>query len=280
MRDIDGLVVGEDGTGDAGMAGQADFADLRSLGDAGKQRVGLFIMQEQGRALGVQHSGRFGHDPGQQRVQFQFRGDVGDDVQEFHFLGAHLAHALDELGAAQGRHRHLGDVHQQHLVIFVEGQAVQLVQALGDADDLVLHRADRHAQDGLGDVAGFLVDVGMEARVRIGVIDDQRLTGLEHRATDAVVAGKADFPAMDALRTARKQFVGVGVEQEKAAAVGSERAGGGFHQRVEDFVERFRSRHPAGDVEQYFIVAQLALKIRDLRPPSMRPQQIHAAMLS
>ena len=60
-----------------------------------------------------------------------------------------------------------------------------LVQRLRDADDLAFDGADRRAQDGFGLEAGLLVDRAVEARVGIGVVDDQAFAGGEDVAGDA-----------------------------------------------------------------------------------------------
>ena len=78
VGDVDALARGEDRAGNAQMVGQADGGCPQALADFGIKLVGLFIIDEQGRAFGVQQAGDGGHDLLQQRPQLQFRTDLGD----------------------------------------------------------------------------------------------------------------------------------------------------------------------------------------------------------
>ena len=69
--------------GDAEMVGQADFAHPGPLGDAGVEFARLRIIEEERRAVGLQHAGDFGHDPLQEGIDLQFRREVGHEVEKF-----------------------------------------------------------------------------------------------------------------------------------------------------------------------------------------------------
>lgn len=64
-----------------------------------------------------------------------------------------------------------------------------LHDADGDASNV-----DGHAQDGLGVVAGQLVDGAVEAWVRVGVRDVEHLARQRHLACDAGAQGKSANP--------------------------------------------------------------------------------------
>lgn len=64
-----------------------------------------------------------------------------------------------------------------------------LHNADGDASNI-----DGHAQDGLGVVAGQLVDGAVEAWVRVGVRDVEHLARQRHLACDAGAQGKSANP--------------------------------------------------------------------------------------
>ena len=73
-----------------------------------------------------------------------------------------------------------------------------LVDHLDDADDLAAD-ADGHAEDGLGVVAGLLVDAAVEARVGGHVLDVERLARLGHVARDAHAHGKPEMMMVGVL---------------------------------------------------------------------------------
>jgi hypothetical protein len=67
-------------------------------------------------------------------------------------------HALDELRALQRQRTLAGHRREAGCMILPGELAAALVQRLRDADDLALHRPDRHAQDVARGKAGLLVD--------------------------------------------------------------------------------------------------------------------------
>ena len=75
VRYIDGLARGEHGTGDTQMIGQADLHRLQTLADFRPQLVGLFLVEEQRRALGIQQARCLAHDLLQQGPQLDVGGD-------------------------------------------------------------------------------------------------------------------------------------------------------------------------------------------------------------
>jgi hypothetical protein len=50
--------------------------------------------------------------------------------------------------------------------------AAGLVERLRNTDNVALAGAQRHAEDSFGDVAGLAVDRWIEARIGIGVVED------------------------------------------------------------------------------------------------------------
>jgi hypothetical protein len=120
----------------------------------------------------------------EERPELELRGDLRDDLEELELLepvaldGLHGAMVLDG-------HRGLLDHGLQEDEVGGHEAAPDLVQQLRDADALALQGDDRHAQDALRRVPRHLVDVAIEALVRISVVDDRPHTRLEDVAGDA-----------------------------------------------------------------------------------------------
>jgi hypothetical protein len=82
--------------------GRRICTDSRPWPTSDHSSLGLFVVEEQRRALGVEQARGFAHHLLQQRAELDVGGDLGDDVDELHFLAADGLHALDELRALQG----------------------------------------------------------------------------------------------------------------------------------------------------------------------------------
>ena len=240
------------------MIGQADLHRGQSLTDFRPQFVGLVVVEEQRRALGVEHARRFAHHLLQQRADLDVGGDLGDDVEEFEFLLADRLHALDELGALQ-RQRALRGHRDQELHVGLVEAAARFVQHLRDANYFALGGDDGYAQDALGDEAGLFVDGAVEAFVGVGVVDDQAGAGCEHVTGNTAVVEEADFARGIALRHARIQLAGFRVVEKQSAALGLEFRGGDFDQADQHFVERVHAGHFLRNAEQQFGEAQPAI---------------------
>ena len=260
VGDVDRGARRENGTSDAGCVRQSDLADAIAHGDARKQLVGLGVVEEQRRAVGVQHARRLRHDLAQERAQFQFRGDVGDHVEEGHFLLAGLFHVFDELGALKCHGGLRGHRFQQFQVFLVEG-AFLLVQHLDDADDLAFHGLHRRTQDRLGDEAGLFVDGAVEALIAVGIEDDLADAALEDGAGDAGGVEDANLAREIALGDARVELARLRVVEEQAAALGAEFPGGHFDQRGENLVERLHGGDAPRHREQHFRLFQPLLRL-------------------
>ena len=66
-------------------------------------------------------------------------------------------------------------------------KAARLVERLRNADNVALGGAQRHAEDIFGKVAGLAVDLRIEARISIGVVDNDALAGLKGGADNAMI---------------------------------------------------------------------------------------------
>ncbi len=83
------------------------------------------------------------------------------------------------------------------------------VQELEDADDLLLAVLDRHAEDRPRAEAEPLVDRRVEAGVRVGIVDADRLAGLGDRARDPAAERQPDLEAPRPRRHARPDLLAV-----------------------------------------------------------------------
>src|SRR5262249_44541137 len=72
-------------------------------------------------------------------------------------------------------------------------RARALVQHLRNADDLVGAVAQRHTQYAASAIPGAPVDLGIEPRVTVGVVDNFGYTRAEYRAGDADVLRDPDL---------------------------------------------------------------------------------------
>ena len=236
VRDVDRLASGEHRAGDTDVVGQADLHRFQPLADFRPELIGLLVVEEQRRSLGVQHTRRFAHDLLQQRTDLDVGSDFRHDVEEFELLLADRLHALNELRALQRqsalrRHRH------QQLQIAAVKRALLLVQHLCDAYDVAFRRAYRHAQYAARHEPGLLVDGAVEARIGVRVVDDDPFTAGEHVAGNAAVVEQADFAVEITLRHARVQLVGFRIVQEQRAAFRGKFIGRDLDQPCQHFIE-------------------------------------------
>ena len=257
---VDRLAGGEHGAGDAEVVGEANLHRLQPLPHFGPKFVGLVVVKEQGRALGVEHARRFAHHLLQQRAELDVRGHLRHHVDKLHLLLAHRLHALDEHRALQGQ-RALGGHRLKHGEIALGEAALLLVQGLRHADDVALHRPDRGAQDVARDESRLLVDRAVEVRVRIGVLDQHRFAGSEHVSGYAAGVQNADLVLDISLGDARIQFVGLRVVEEQRSALGIQFRRGHLDQHPQHVVQRVVRRHPARHLEQ---------QLDQLQPPANR----------
>ena len=175
--------------------------------------------EEQRRALGTQHAGRLGHHPLEERVEVELGGDVRHEPEELHLLGPPGVDVL-EVGRADQCRRCLAGhgLDQREVVEVVVARA--LVEHLGDADHDAAGGPDRRAHEVAGRVPGQLVDVAVEPRIRIGVVDDEGLVRGEDPAGDADIVEQADLERLLALQHPRVELAGGRIVEEQGPAVG------------------------------------------------------------
>ena len=266
IGDVHALAGREDRTGNAEMAGEADFADLAARGHAREQGSGGGVVKEDGRPLGVEHPGRFLHDPDEDCRQIEFGADLRDQFEEGGLLDPDLLDLLDILVALKGDRRlarHFGE----QLEIVPRERPIPLVETLHDADRLAGERPHRHADHALRAIAGALVDARIEALVRIGIGRDDRLARIEGVAGEARAVENADLVGKVALRNPRIEFGGARIVEKERSAIAVELAGGHFHEFVQKSVEGLLEGAAAGNFEQdQCALVRLLLRARRLLP--------------
>ena len=213
-------------------------------------------MEKEGRAVGVEHRGRLGHDPSEKAAEIELGREVGDDVQEVDLAAARARGTLDELHRLQ-RHRTVcGDPLEQAQVGRRE-LAVDLVQHLGGADRLALRVLHRRAQDRLGAEARLPVDLLVEARVGVGVLDDLADTAVVDGADDAEVVENADLARAEVGGLDGVQLPRVVVVQEERPGLRTQLGLRRLDERVEDGVEGIESGHLARQPQHHLELLDL-----------------------
>jgi hypothetical protein len=158
-------------------------------------------------------------------------------IAQLQILRPLVAFAFVEHGMLERDRRLVGDRLQQAQIGAIE-PPVALVENLDGADRRARVAAQGNAHHRPGVKAGALVDGGIEARIAIGVIDDRRALGREHRAGDARGGGDADLGDLAAERDPRIELAALGVMEKDGAALGVERGHRQLHQPAQQFVER------------------------------------------
>ena len=131
---------------------------------------------------------------------------VGHRLEHRLVVVLHRLHVGKQLCVLE-RDRNLRGKRAQTRLVLVAERTAALVQNLRDAygpAHLVDHR---HAKDRAREVVGLLVERRIEAKVRIGVGNVDRLARLEHGAGNAEVIGQADLHRLQALPHFRPQFL-------------------------------------------------------------------------
>ena len=211
---------GEDGPRDPEVVREADLLELERVHDVAEQLAGLLVVQKQCRAIAVQHARRLRHHSGKQGRELELRRQVGDDVQELDLALALVRHPLEPMKRLQGDGALRGHALEHREVARVE-RAVDLVQDLRHSDRLALAVPDRRAHERGRRVIGLLVDVTVEAGIRVGVLHDLATAAVEDRPGDAEIVHQPDLPAPEAGGDVRVELAGVLVVQEDRASVGS-----------------------------------------------------------
>ena len=236
------LAGGEDRPRDAGGLGESDLAHAIAFRDPGEQLVRPFVAQEQRRTIRAQHSGRLGHHALQERVEIQLGRDVRDQAEELHLLGPAQMDVLEVAGAHEGGRR-LARHRFEEREILDDVVTRSLVEHLRDADDLAARGRHGCTHDVARRVPGLFVDVSIELRVGVGVVDDQRLPRCEDMSGNADVVEEADLAHSLALHHPRVQLTRGGVVEEQRSAVGVGLTHRHLDQCREHLVERLHRRH-------------------------------------
>ena len=192
VGDVEQVAAGECRAGDPRGRGYADLFLLGALGHLGPEFVLGRVIDEERRALGVEQLGRRRHDAGEQGIDVQLGRDRFGDLQELQLFATGLLEPLLHLRLLEGTRGMTADRLQER---HVDGgkRARALVQHLGDADDLVRAVAQRDAQYAAGAKSGASVDLRVEARVAISVVDNLGDTRAKYRAGDADVLRDPDL---------------------------------------------------------------------------------------
>ena len=177
---------------------ESDLSDRIALGHPGEELVRPLVEEEQCRAFGAQHACRLGHDPLEEHVEIELGGDVRDEPEELHLLGATLVDVL-EVGCADERGGRLaGHALEQGEVLEVIA-ARPLVEHLDDADHGTPGGRDRRTHEVACRVPGQLVDLPVEPWVGVRIVDDERLVRREDPSCDPDVVEHADLESLIAL---------------------------------------------------------------------------------
>ena len=256
VRDTDRLSGSERRSGDPEMIRKADLRQLQLVHDVADQLAGLLVVQEQRRPIAVQHAGGLRHDAGKQRRELQLRRQIGDQIQEVDLPLALAGHPLEPLERLEADGAFASHALEQREVIRVEG-VVDLVQHLCDPDRLSLCIPDGGADQRPRPVAGLLVDVAVEARIGVGVVDDLADAAVEHGPGDAEVVHEPDLSRAEAGGDVRVELARLLVVQEDRALVGADLLHCRLEQRVDDRVEGVERCHPAGERGEHLQLPKL-----------------------
>ena len=140
---------------------------------------------------------------------------------------------------------------RQRLLVFgVEGLAVGPVQDLHRAQHLAGLAEDGSAEDRAGAEAGEAVELGMEARVGVGVGDVGGVAGRDHVAGDALSERKADFAQAAALQHLRPDLAAAPVDEVERGAFGGQELRHVAHHHVEQGIDFHRAADRQSDLQQ------------------------------
>ena len=121
---------------------------------------------------------------------------------------------------------------------------------MGDADHLSLDGPDGDAEDRFCQIAGFFIDVAVEAGIGIGVVDDDPLSRGEDPAGHAGIVEDADLPVEIPLGDAGVKLARFAVVEKEGTPVGLNLPRGDLDERLEDLVEGLERGDCPGDIQQ------------------------------
>ena len=133
----------------------------------------------------------------------------------------HVLHVGEQLGILE-RYRDLGGERPQTRLILGRERTAALVEHLRDADHSPELIGDRHAEDRAREIAGALVEGGIEPQIGIGIRDVDRLARGEDSPGDAEVSRQADLHRLQPLANLRPQFLRLLVVKKQRGTVGVE----------------------------------------------------------
>ncbi len=220
-----------------------NLLELQLVDDVADQLAGLLVVEEQRRPVAVQHAGRLRHDAGEQRRQLELRSQIGDQVQEVDLPLALARHPLEPLKRLEADGAIPCHALEQREVAHVEG-ALRLVQQLHDPDRASLCVLDRGADQRRRRVPRLLIDVAVEARIRVRVMHDLADAAVEHSLGNAEVVQEPDLSRSKAGGNVRVELTGLVVVQEDRTLVGCDLLNCRLEQGVDCGVEGVERRNP------------------------------------
>src|SRR5262249_7681106 len=111
------------------------------------------------------------------------------------------------------------------------------VEELQDADDETSFVADRQAEEFTSSKAETLVDVGLEARIVVGVVEADGLALAGDPSGDAARDGQADELLLEGKADGGPDFFALAVDEKNGAAVGAGLARSDLQNDVDEFAE-------------------------------------------
>jgi hypothetical protein len=103
----------------------------------------------------------------------------------------------------------------------------------------------------------LLVDIPVEARVGVGVVDDLAHAAVVDGAGDAEIVEQPDLPRAEPGRDVGVELAGLVVVEEDRALVGADLLHGRLQDDVDGCVERVECRDAAGERDDELKLAQL-----------------------
>ena len=198
------------------MAREADLLELELVDDVADELAGLLVVEKQRRAVAVEHLRRLGDDPGEQRRQLELGGQVGDEVEEVDLAPA-LARCRSSRCSASRPVAHSRvmpsssarspDVKAPSTLF--SSSATPIVSPFA-----FLIGAQR-SDSVLKPVCS--VDVAVEARVGVGVVDDLADAALVDGPAMPRSSSRPDLPRAEAGRDVGVQLAGLVVVEEDRA---------------------------------------------------------------
>src|SRR6267142_562363 len=231
--DLQGL---EHRSGNSDMIREPDLRSAQAFTDFGIELVVLFVVEEKRRSFRIEHFGNRANELLEQRTEFDLRRCFRNDPQHFELLLPVMLEFFSGPPALEGD-RGLPDNGFEQFEISLRELALLLVQDLRSADDRALQGAEGDAENGVGDVAGLLVEVRIEALVGISVMNNDAAPACIDMSGDTQVIQHAKLAREFAGDGARAKFAGVGITQKNGRAVSVDRRCCNLSKHIEGLVQ-------------------------------------------